>query len=78
MTNGFAALELIDSQTLSVFMSAVLSKKYSHPSSAIITLLAGLDNIDPVFTGFVSTLDGIIRSGVNRTNHDSHDPDELR
>lgn len=76
--DGLAALALIEWQTLSVFMSAVLSKRYSHPSSAIITLLAGLDNIDPVFTGFVSTLDGIIRSGVNRMNHVLHDPIELR
>lgn len=66
-------------QTLSVFLSSVLSKKYSHSSSAIITVLAGLDHIDSVFTDFVGTLDGIIRNGKSRktltparTKHGTH------
>ncbi|KAJ6779589.1 hypothetical protein PWT90_07747 [Aphanocladium album] len=49
--------------TLKVFLSCVLAKRYAHPSSAIIAVLAGLDRIDPVFTDFVSTLDSVIRSG---------------
>jgi hypothetical protein len=40
-----------------------LSKKYPHPSSDIIAVLAGLDHIDTVFTEFVGTIDGIIRLG---------------
>ncbi|KAK5997348.1 Armadillo-like helical domain-containing 3-like protein [Cladobotryum mycophilum] len=58
---GAAPLHALD--TLSVFLTSVLSKKYSHPSSDIIAILAGLDHIDTVFTDFVSTLDGIIRNG---------------
>ncbi|KOS22775.1 UPF0588 membrane protein [Escovopsis weberi] len=49
--------------TLSVFLSSVASKRYAHPSSDIIAVLAGLDRIDTVFSDFVSTLDGIIRNG---------------
>lgn len=50
-------------QTLSVFLCAVLSKRYPHPSSAIISLLAGIDKIDAVFTSFIGTLEGIVKSG---------------
>ncbi|KAL6854037.1 DUF1741 domain-containing protein [Trichoderma novae-zelandiae] len=60
---GLAPLYALD--TLSVFLSCVLTKKYSHPSSDIITVLAGLDHVDTVFTDFVSTLDGILRNGTN-------------
>lgn len=50
-------------QTLRIFLAAVLSKKYTNPSSDIITVLAGLDHIDAVFTDFVGSLDSIIRNG---------------
>lgn len=50
-------------QTLSTFLAAVLAKKYTNPSSDIITVLAGLDHIDAVFTDFVGSLDYIIRNG---------------
>ena len=40
-----------------------MSKKFPHPSSDIIAVLAGLDSIDTIFTDFVGTLDGIIRNG---------------
>lgn len=50
-------------QTLSTFLSSVLSKKYTNPSSDVITVLAGLDTIDAVFTEFVGSLDHIIRNG---------------
>jgi hypothetical protein len=50
-------------QTLGVFLACALSKKFSHPSSDVIGILAGIDNVDAVLTDFVGTLDGIIRSG---------------
>ncbi|KAL2109746.1 hypothetical protein VUR80DRAFT_2074 [Thermomyces stellatus] len=50
-------------ETLSVFFSCVLSKKYAHPSSDIISVLAGIDAVDAALTDFVATMDGIIRSG---------------
>ncbi|KAH8881190.1 DUF1741-domain-containing protein [Thozetella sp. PMI_491] len=51
--------------TLSTFLIAVLGKKYTNPSSDIITVLAGLDYVDTVFTDFVGALDAIIRNGRN-------------
>jgi hypothetical protein len=38
-------------------------KKYTNPSSDIITVLAGLDAVDRVFSEFVGILDKIIRNG---------------
>ncbi len=46
-------------------MTAVLAKKYTNPSSDVITVLAGLDHVDTVFTEFVGGLDTIIRNGRN-------------
>ncbi|QPH09831.1 hypothetical protein C2857_000854 [Epichloe festucae Fl1] len=57
---GLAPQHALDS--LSIFLSCLLSKKYPHPSSDIITILAGLDHIDAVFTDFTSTLDSIVRN----------------
>lgn len=57
---------LISSQTLSVFLTSVLSKKYTNPSSDVITVLAGLDEVDHVISEFVSVLDVIIRNGSDR------------
>ncbi|KAI5864092.1 DUF1741-domain-containing protein [Durotheca rogersii] len=50
-------------ETLTTFFSAILSKRYTNPSSDIIAVLAGLDHVDAVFTDFVGALDGIIRNG---------------
>ncbi|KAG5659262.1 hypothetical protein KAF25_000464 [Fusarium avenaceum] len=49
-------------ETLSVFLSCLLSKRYPQPSSDIMVLLAGLDHIDSVFTEFVSAVEAIIRN----------------
>ncbi|KAK8165689.1 hypothetical protein BKA80DRAFT_271969 [Phyllosticta citrichinensis] len=49
--------------TLTVFLGAVLSKKYTNPSSDILSVLAGLDNADVVLPELVGALDTIIRSG---------------
>ncbi|KAI9931321.1 hypothetical protein ASPWEDRAFT_22825 [Aspergillus wentii DTO 134E9] len=51
--------------TLSVFLACVLRKKYTNPSSDIITVLAGLDEVDHIISEFVAVLDGIIRNGSN-------------
>lgn len=59
-------------QTLNTFLSAVLAKKYMNPSSDIITVLAGLDHIDTVFTEFAGSLDWILRNGRScMVPHDS-------
>ncbi|KAK6360266.1 hypothetical protein TWF730_006414 [Orbilia blumenaviensis] len=49
--------------TISIFLSQVLSKRYTNLSSDVIAILAGLDHIDAVFTDFVGVLDVNIRSG---------------
>lgn len=51
------------SQTLTVFLTSILSKKYTNPSSDVITVLAGLDEVDHVIPDFVAVLDRIIRNG---------------
>lgn len=43
----------------------VLTKKYTNPSSDIIDVLAGLDNVDAVFSDLVATLDTAIKNGRN-------------
>ncbi|KAL8724950.1 MAG: hypothetical protein Q9181_006601 [Wetmoreana brouardii] len=49
--------------TLTVFLDVVLAKRYTNPSSEIITVLAGLDQVDDVFLDFANVIDGVIRSG---------------
>ncbi|KAJ2892244.1 hypothetical protein MKZ38_010098 [Zalerion maritima] len=49
--------------TLTTFLSCVLDKKYTNPSSDVINVLVGLEEVDAVFTDFVSALDNIIRAG---------------
>ncbi|USW48693.1 Putative armadillo-like helical domain-containing protein [Septoria linicola] len=49
--------------TLTVFFAIVLSKKFTNPSSDVIELLAGLDNVDSVFFDLVGTLDHAIKEG---------------
>ncbi|KAF5606236.1 UPF0588 membrane protein [Fusarium pseudocircinatum] len=59
-SHSLAQLHALD--TLSVFLSCLLSKRYPHPSSDIMVLLAGLDQIDAVFTDFVNAVEAIIRN----------------
>ncbi|KAJ5942504.1 hypothetical protein N7516_002672 [Penicillium verrucosum] len=49
--------------TLTVFLTSILSKKYTNPSSDVITVLAGLDEVDHVISDFVAVLDRTIRNG---------------
>ncbi|OCK88623.1 DUF1741-domain-containing protein [Cenococcum geophilum 1.58] len=51
--------------TLTVFLGAVLSKKYTNPSSDIISVLTGLRDADAIMSDFVASLDTIIRNGRN-------------
>ena len=48
---------------MTVFLDAALAKKYTNPSSDIISVLAGLNDADAVMTDFVATLDTAIRNG---------------
>jgi hypothetical protein len=52
---------------LTVFLDAALTKKYTNPSSDIISILAGLHDADAVMTDFVATLDAAIRNGRSST-----------
>ncbi|TVY48377.1 UPF0668 protein-like protein [Lachnellula occidentalis] len=49
--------------TITAFLASVLPKKYTNPSSDIINVLAGLDEVDAVFTDFVAALDVTIKTG---------------
>ncbi|KAF2212353.1 hypothetical protein CERZMDRAFT_68014 [Cercospora zeae-maydis SCOH1-5] len=49
--------------TLTVFLAIVLSKRFTNPSSDVIDVLAGIDNVDPVFFDLVGTLDHAIKDG---------------
>lgn len=48
---------------MTVFFAVVLAKKYTNPSSDIIEVVAGLDNVDAVFAELVSMLDMAIKDG---------------
>jgi hypothetical protein len=48
---------------LTAFLDAALTKKYTNPSSDIISVLAGLYDADSVMTDFIATLDTVIRTG---------------
>ncbi|KAI9661538.1 MAG: hypothetical protein M1829_006229 [Trizodia sp. TS-e1964] len=48
-------------KTLTAFLGGVLQKKYTNPSSDVINILAGLDQVDAIFTEFVGLLDITIR-----------------
>ena len=50
-------------QTLTVFLGTVLAKRYTNPSADIISVLAGLDEVDAVFLDFANALEGILRQG---------------
>ncbi|KAI8630796.1 hypothetical protein F5Y19DRAFT_34113 [Xylariaceae sp. FL1651] len=60
---GSGTADLHALETLTTFFAAILPKKYTNPSSDIIAVLAGLDQVDNVFTDFVGALDSIIRNG---------------
>ncbi|TKA82713.1 hypothetical protein B0A55_01252 [Friedmanniomyces simplex] len=47
--------------TLTVFFAIVLAKRYSNPSSDIIEVVAGLNNVDAIFSELVASLDNVIR-----------------
>ncbi|KAF2199599.1 DUF1741-domain-containing protein [Delitschia confertaspora ATCC 74209] len=49
--------------TLIAFFHTALSKRYTNPSSDIISIVAGLDNADVAMSDFVASLDFAIRSG---------------
>lgn len=59
----------LTTQTLTVFLASVFSKRYTNPSSDIIEVLAGLDDVDSVFTDLVATLDAAIKSGRSRKSY---------
>ncbi|KAI9884506.1 MAG: Esa1p-associated factor [Watsoniomyces obsoletus] len=50
-------------QTLTAFLVAMLSKKFTNPSSEIIALIAGLDQADTTLTEVAADIDTKIRHG---------------
>jgi len=51
---------------LTVFLGAVLAKRYTNPSADIITVLAGLDEVDSVFFEFAGAIEHVVRTGRSR------------
>ncbi|KAL9068698.1 MAG: hypothetical protein Q9161_006012 [Pseudevernia consocians] len=49
--------------TLTVFLGLILTKRYTNPSADIITVLAGLDEVDAVFFEFANAIESNIRTG---------------
>ncbi|KAF3387329.1 hypothetical protein F1880_001577 [Penicillium rolfsii] len=62
-SSGVAPADSYALDTLTVFLTSILRKKYTNPSSDVITVLAGLDEVDNVISEFVAVLDGIVRNG---------------
>ncbi|KAH5402967.1 hypothetical protein HBI23_191060 [Parastagonospora nodorum] len=60
---GRAPADEVALETLTVFLDAALTKKYTNPSSDVISVLAGLNDADAVMTDFIATLDTAIRNG---------------
>ncbi len=53
----------LQTQTLTVFLGVILAKRYTNPSADIITVLAGLDEVDSVFFEFANVIESVIRTG---------------
>ncbi|KAI4168821.1 MAG: hypothetical protein LQ346_009028, partial [Caloplaca aetnensis] len=49
--------------TLTVFLDVILAKRYTNPSSDIITVLAGLDEVDNAFLAFANAIESVVRTG---------------
>ena len=60
-------LVTLTAQTLTVFLNIVLAKRYTNPSSEVIALLAGLDQVDTCFLHFVDAIESVIRLGSSGT-----------
>lgn len=54
-------------ENLTAFLAAVLAKKYTNPSTDIIEVLAGLENIDRVMTELVNALDTVVSKSPSIT-----------
>ncbi|EGS23406.1 uncharacterized protein CTHT_0000950 [Thermochaetoides thermophila DSM 1495] len=63
LRSPYGVADLHALETLSTFLTSILSKKYTNPSSDIIELLAGLDHVDAIFSDFIGALEAIIRNG---------------
>lgn len=56
-------MHALTGQTLTVFLGITLAKKYTNPSSDTITVIAGLDQVDSVFSDFANAIEYCVRTG---------------
>lgn len=63
--SALAPLTYNGEQNLTAFLGGVLSKKYTNPSSDVIVILAGLDEVDKLVSDLVNGIDDLIRHGSN-------------
>ena len=59
----FSVFGRLTYQTLVVYLSVVLAKKYTNPSADIITVIGGLEKADSVIVEFVTVIERSIRIG---------------
>lgn len=57
------SIDLPCGQNLTAFLGGVLSKKYTNPSSDVIAVLAGLNEVDKRVSHLVNGIDNIARNG---------------
>lgn len=60
-------MQALTGQTLTVFLGVTLAKRYTNPSSDTITVIAGLDEVDAVFSEFANVIEHCIRTGRSVT-----------
>ena len=56
-------IHALTGQTLTVFLGVTLAKRYTNPSSDAITVIAGLDEVDVIFSEFANAIEHCIRTG---------------
>ena len=59
-----------------MFLDAVLNKRYGNPGADVMTVLAGLDDVDAIFSDFVAVLEDII--GTEKTSADARIHEDWR
>ena len=48
---------------MTAFLGVILAKRYTNPSADVISVLAGLDEVDNVFLDFANSVERVIRAG---------------
>ncbi|EFE30772.1 uncharacterized protein ARB_02262 [Trichophyton benhamiae CBS 112371] len=74
MIASISSHDILHLQTLTAFLASALSKRYTNPSSDIIAVLVGLDEVDYICSEFVTVLDSLIRNGSSCKHSNTNIP----